>query len=117
MDIAILDCSVPAHMPDVLEMPYRPVLIGAGEPGEKGCDYRLGGLSCLAGDVVGVYSFDKPLAVGDRVVFSDMAIYTMVKNTTFNGVRLPSIFLYEPKEDSYECVRAFGYQDFKGRLS
>jgi carboxynorspermidine decarboxylase len=117
MDTAILDCSVPAHMPDVLEMPYRPVLISAGEEGEKSCDYRLGGLSCLAGDVVGVYSFDKPLRVGDRLVFSDMAIYTMVKNTTFNGVRLPAIFLYEPLVDSYECVRTFGYQDFKSRLS
>ncbi len=117
MDTAILDCSVPAHMPDVLEMPYRPELIGAGEEGDKPCAYRLGGLSCLAGDVVGVYSFDRPLAVGDRVVFSDMAIYTMVKNTTFNGVRLPSIYVYEPQGEGYECVRAFGYEDFKMRLS
>ena len=117
MDTAILDCSVPAHMPDVLEMPYRPELIGAGEEGHKPCAYRLGGLSCLAGDVVGVYSFDRPLAVGDRVVFSDMAIYTMVKNTTFNGVRLPSIYVYEPQGEVYERVRAFSYEDFKMRLS
>ncbi len=117
LDNAILDCSVPAHMPDVLEMPYRPVVIGAGEEGDKPCAYRLGGLSCLAGDVVGVYSFDQPLAEGDRLVFSDMAIYTMVKNTTFNGVRLPSIYVYEPQGDVYECVRAFGYEDFKMRLS
>lgn len=117
IDTAILDCSVPAHMPDVLEMPYRPVVIGAGDHGEKAHGYRLGGLSCLAGDVVGVYSFDQPLAIGDRLVFSDMAIYTMVKNTTFNGVRLPSIYLYEPEGERYECVRAFGYEDFKMRLS
>jgi len=114
---AIIDSSVPAHMPDVLEMPYRPHLIGAGENGEKPCPYRIGGLSCLAGDVAGIYSFDRPLAIGDRLVFSDMAIYTMVKNNTFNGVGLPAIYLYEPDDDSYECVRAFGYEDFKNRLS
>ncbi len=117
MDIAIIDGSVPAHMPDVLEMPYRPHIIGSGEAGEKAHSYRIGGLSCLAGDVAGSYSFDQPLAVGDRLIFSDMAIYTMVKNNTFNGVGLPSINLYEPEDDSYECVRSFGYEDFKNRLS
>ncbi len=117
MDIAIMDSSVPAHMPDVLEMPYRPHIIGSGAPNEKTYSYRIGGLSCLAGDVAGTYSFEKPLAVGDRLVFSDMAIYTMVKNNTFNGVGLPSIWLYEPDDDSYECVRSFGYEDFKSRLS
>lgn len=117
MAIAIIDSSVPAHMPDVLEMPYRPHIIGSGREGEKPYSYRIGGLSCLAGDVAGVYSFDQPLAVGSRLVFSDMAIYTMVKNNTFNGVGLPSIYLYEPEDDSYECVRSFGYEDFKHRLS
>lgn len=117
MEVAIIDSSVPAHMPDVLEMPYRPHIIGAGQEGEKAHSYRIGGLSCLAGDVAGIYSFDRPLAVGDPLVFSDMAIYTMVKNNTFNGVGLPAIFLYEPGDDSYECVRSFGYEDFKNRLS
>jgi carboxynorspermidine decarboxylase len=117
MDIAIMDSSVPAHMPDVLEMPYRPHIVGSGEAGEKNCSCRIGGLSCLAGDVAGIYSFDQPLAVGDRLIFTDMAIYTMVKNNTFNGVGLPSIYIYEPKNDSYECVRSFGYEEFKHRLS
>jgi carboxynorspermidine decarboxylase len=117
MPVAIIDSSVPAHMPDVLEMPYRPPIIGSGLEGEKAYSYRIGGLSCLAGDVAGVYSFDRPLAVGDPLVFSDMAIYTMVKNNTFNGVGLPAIYLYEPDDDSYECVRSFGYADFKNRLS
>ncbi len=117
MAVAILDTSVPAHMPDVLEMPYRPHIIGAGEEGERPYSYRLGGLSCLAGDVAGIYSFDQPLAVGDRLVFSDMAIYTMVKNTTFNGVGLPAIYLFEPADDHCQCVRSFDYEDFKNRLS
>jgi len=117
MQIAIIDASVPAHMPDVLEMPYRPYIIGSGEPHVKAYTCRIGGLSCLAGDVAGVYSFERSPAVGDRLVFSDMAIYTMVKNNTFNGVALPSIYLFEPEDDSYECVRTFGYQDFKNRLS
>lgn len=117
IDVAIMDASVSAHMPDVLEMPYRPHIIGSGEEGEKEYAYRVGGLSCLAGDVAGMYSFDQSLAVGDRLVFSDMVIYTMVKNNTFNGVGLPSIYLYEPENESYECVRSFGYEDFKNRLS
>ena len=115
--IAILDTSATAHMPDVLEMPYRPVIVGAGRPGEHAHPYRLGGLTCLAGDVIGDYSFPRPLAVGDKLVFADMAHYTMVKNTTFNGVRLPSIAVHDPATRSIEVVRRFGYPDYKNRLS
>lgn len=115
--IAILDTSATAHMPDVLEMPYRPVIVGAGRPGEHAHAYRLGGLTCLAGDVIGDYSFPRPLAVGDKLVFADMAHYTMVKNTTFNGVRLPSIAVHDPATRSIEVVRRFGYPDYKNRLS
>jgi carboxynorspermidine decarboxylase len=104
-------------MPDVLEMPYRPRIIGAAEPGAKPYTVRLGGLTCLAGDIIGDYSFDMPLKVGDRIVFEDMAHYTMVKTTTFNGVRLPSIVLFEPDENRLEVVRRFGYADYKNRLS
>ncbi|SHH85060.1 carboxynorspermidine decarboxylase [Desulfofustis glycolicus] len=117
IDIAIIDASVPAHMPDVLEMPYRPLIVGSGRLGEKAYTCRIGGLSCLAGDVAGEYSFDRPLVVGQKLVFTDMAIYTMVKTTTFNGVRLPSIIRYEPETKSLQVVREFGYEDFKGRLS
>lgn len=115
IDIAILDASAATHLPDVLEMPYRPEIPGAGEPGEKPYTYRLGGISCLAGDVIGDYSFDIPLTVGDKLVFTDMAHYTMVKTTTFNGVRLPSIALC--KEGKLNIIRTFGYEDFKSRLS
>lgn len=115
--IAILDTSATAHMPDVLEMPYRPVIVGAGRPGEHAHAYRLGGLTCLAGDVIGDYSFPRPLAVGDKLVFADMAHYTMVKNTTFNGVRLPNIAVHDPATRSVEVVRRFGYPDYKNRLS
>ena len=115
--IAILDTSATAHMPDVLEMPYRPRIRGASEPGKLAHSYRLGGLSCLAGDVLGAYSFTEPLQVGDRLVFEDMAHYTMVKNNTFNGVRLPSIALYDPRDDSYRVQREFGYEDYRNRLS
>lgn len=117
MPVAIIDGSVPAHMPDVLEMPYRPHIIGSGQPGEKPFTCRIGGLSCLAGDVAGEYSFDAPLVPGDRLVFTDMAIYTMVKTNTFNGVLLPSIVLYQPESDDLTLVRQFGYEDFKNRLS
>lgn len=117
VDIAILDASATCHMPDVLEMPYRPQIVGAGEPGEKPHLVRLGGPSCLAGDVIGDYSFDQPLRVGDRLVFMDMAHYTMVKNTTFNGVRLPSIATYDPEHRTLTVVRRFGYEDYAGRLS
>ena len=115
--IAILDTSATAHMPDVLEMPYRPGVRGAAEPEKLPFSYRLGGLSCLAGDMVGAYSFPEPLRVGDKLLFEDMAHYTMVKNTTFNGVRLPSIALYDPRDDSYRVQRSFRYEDYRNRLS
>ncbi len=115
--VAILDTSAAAHMPDVLEMPYRPEVAGAGLPGEKPFTYTLGGKSCLAGDVVGKYSFDAPLKSGDRIVFCDMAIYSMVKTNTFNGVPLPAIARYRPETDDLTVVREFGYEDFKTRLS
>ena len=117
MPLAILDTSATAHMPDVLEMPYRPVILGAGEPGEKAHTFRLGGLTCLSGDVIGDYSFDRPLAIGDKLVFLDMAHYTMVKNTTFNGVRLPSIAVHDPKTQEVTVVRRFGYREYRDRLS
>jgi carboxynorspermidine decarboxylase len=104
-------------MPDVLEMPYRPYVVGSGLPGEKAPPYRLGGVSCLAGDVAGDYSFDQPLSPGDRLVFTDMAIYSMVKTTTFNGVNLPALCLLEQGRSVPRVVRTFGYEDFKTRLS
>ena len=111
----ILNTSAACHMPDVIEMPYRPPVIGAGEAGEKAHTYTLAGPTCLAGDTIGTYSFDVPLNVGDRVVFGDMAIYTMVKNNTFNGMPLPNIIAVAPNGD-WEVVREFGYDDFKMRL-
>ncbi|MCX7715603.1 MAG: carboxynorspermidine decarboxylase [Clostridia bacterium] len=116
MDIAIMDTSAACHMPDVLEMPYRPFIIGSGAPNEKCHTYRLGGPTCLAGDIIGDYSFDKPLKIGDKLVFCDMAHYSMVKNNTFNGINLPSIMLYRENE-GLKLIRKFGYEDFKGRLS
>ena len=116
MEIAILDTSAACHMPDVLEMPYRPKIIDAGMPGELAYTYRLGGMTCLAGDVIGDYSFKQPLKPGDRLVFCDMAHYTMVKNNTFNGVNLPAIALYN-EADGIKIVRRFGYADFRNRLS
>ncbi len=116
LPIAILDTSAACHMPDVLEMPYRPPLLDAGKPGEKPHTFRLAGPTCLAGDVIGDYSFDQPLAVGDRLIFGDMAIYTMVKNNTFNGMGLPDILLWRA-DGEVELVRRFGYEDFKMRLS
>jgi carboxynorspermidine decarboxylase len=115
MPIAILDTSAACHMPDVLEMPYRPPLMGSGESGEKPYSYRLGSQTCLAGDSIGEYSFDEPLKVGDRLVFGDMAIYSMVKNNTFNGMPLPAIVLLRA-DGSTELLREFGYEDFRGRL-
>ena len=115
MPIAILDTSAACHMPDVLEMPYRPPLVGSGESGEKKYSYRLGSQTCLAGDVIGEYSFDEPLKIGDRLVFGDMAIYSMVKNNTFNGMPLPHILLLK-KDGSFGTLRSFGYEDFKERL-
>lgn len=116
MDLAILDASATCHMPDVLEMPYRPEIIGAGKPGERTHTYRLGGPTCLAGDVIGDYSFDRPLHVGDRLVFCDMAIYSMVKNNTFNGIALPAIATFN-ETDGLRIVRQFSYDNFKVRLS
>lgn len=115
MPIAILDTSAACHMPDVLEMPYRPPLKGSGELGELEYTYRLGSQTCLAGDVIGEYSFVTPLNVGDKLVFGDMAIYSMVKNNTFNGMPLPSIVLLK-KDGTTEILRKFGYDDFKNRL-
>jgi carboxynorspermidine decarboxylase len=115
--IAILDVSASCHMPDVLEMPYRPPLHRGYDPGEKPHTYRLAGPSCLAGDVIGDWSFEEPLGVGSRLAFLDQAHYTMVKNTTFNGVQLPAICTYEPETGELTVVRRFGYEDFKGRLS
>jgi carboxynorspermidine decarboxylase len=117
MDIAILDTSATAHMPDVLEMPYRPVIVDASEPGVRKRTYRLGGMTCLAGDVIGDYSFDRALAVGDKLVFLDMAHYTMVKTTAFNGVRLPSIATRDPATGAITVHRRFGYRDYRDRLS
>ncbi len=115
LDIAILDTSAEAHMPDVLAAPYRPAVAGAGKPGEKRYTYRLGGLTCLAGDVIGDYSFDARLRPGDRLAFLDMAHYSMVKTTTFNGLRLPSIALYA-NDRSVRIVRRFGYEAYAERL-
>ncbi len=115
--IAILDTSATCHMPDTLEMPYRAHIHGSGQPGEFAHTFRLGGLSCLAGDVMGDYSFPEPLQVGQRLVFDDMAHYTMVKTTTFNGVRLPALALYNSRTGSLRVVREFGYEDFRNRLS
>ncbi len=116
MKIAILDASAACHMPDVLEMPYRPNIIDAGEPGEFTYTYRLGGNTCLAGDVIGDYSFEKPLKPGDRLVFCDMVHYTMVKNNMFNGVNLPSIARYN-EEEGIKVVKRFKYEDYESRLS
>lgn len=116
IQILILDTSAACHMPDVLEMPYRPPLRESGMPGEKPFTYRLAGYSCLAGDVIGDYSFDRELNIGDRLIFEDMAIYSMVKNNTFNGIPLPSIY---GMDSDGECrrIRDFDYSDFKERLS
>lgn len=117
MEIAILDVSGTCHMPDVLEMPYRPGIKDGCDPGEQSFTYRLAGASCLAGDVIGDWSFARPLAAGDRLAFLDMAHYTMVKTTTFNGIQHPHICTFEPQTGELKVVRSFGYEDFKGRLS
>jgi carboxynorspermidine decarboxylase len=117
MEIAILDVSATCHMPDILEMPYRPGIAGGFDPGVQAHTYRLGGPSCLAGDVIGDWSFEHPLAAGDRLAFEDMAHYTMVKTTTFNGIRHPSICTYDPETGELKVVRSFTYEDFKVRLS
>ena len=116
MNIAILDTSAACHMPDVLEMPYRPEIINGGNPGEYEYTYRLGGPTCLAGDIIGDYSFKEPLKPGDKLVFCDMAHYSMVKNNTFNGINLPDIVKYS-EENGVEVIRKFEYEDFRNRLS
>ncbi len=116
IDILILDASAACHMPDVLEMPYRPPLYKGFAAGERAYTYRLSSMTCLAGDVIGDYSFDKQIHVGDKLIFEDMAIYTMVKNNTFNGMPLPDIVLLHTNGET-ELVRRFNYDDFKGRLS
>ncbi len=116
MHVAILDTSAEAHMPDTLAMPYRADVRGAGRSGEKKYTYRLGGNTCLAGDIMGDYSFDKPLKIGDRVIFEDQIHYTFVKNTTFNGIKLPSLVV-ERVDGSLEVVKEFGYKEYRDRLS
>ncbi len=117
MDIAILDTSAACHMPDVLEMPYTPIALGAyyGEDKEHCYKYRFGGPTCLAGDIIGDYEFEHPLKVGDRVIFTDMAIYSMVKTNTFNGMKLPAIAYQD--DEGIRIIKEFGYEDFKNRLS
>ncbi|MFV0465489.1 MAG: carboxynorspermidine decarboxylase [Lachnospiraceae bacterium] len=116
MKTAILDTSAACHMPDVIEMPYRPPLRNSGASGERSYTYRLAGPTCLAGDIIGDYSFDRPLKPGDLLEFEDMALYTMVKTNTFNGMKLPSIVIRD-KEKQLHLIRSFGYSDFKMRLS
>lgn len=117
IQVAILDTSFAAHMPDTLEMPYKPVIRGAYQEGVEGKPtYRMGGMTCLAGDFIGDYSFDKPLEIGDKIIFEDMIHYTMVKTTTFNGVNLPSIGIWQANEE-FKLIRSYGYESFKDRLS
>jgi carboxynorspermidine decarboxylase len=115
-DIAILDTSANAHMPDIIEMPYRPNIQGSAQAEEFKYTYRLGGITCLSGDIIGDYSFNQPLKIGQKLIFEDMAQYTMVKNTTFNGLRLPSIYVLR-ENGNLELIKHFGYSDFKSRLS
>ena len=114
-DILILDTSAACHMPDVLEMPYRPPLKDSGNPSEKKYNYRLGSQTCLSGDFIGEYSFDNRISIGDRLVFEDMAIYSMVKNNTFNGMPLPAIYLLK-SDENIEMLKKFGYENFKARI-
>lgn len=116
MKVAILDTSAACHMPDVIEMPYRPFIIESGKAGEKKYTYRLGGPTCLAGDIIGDYSFDNELKAGDKLIFTDMSHYSMVKNNTFNGINLPDICVYRENE-GFKVIKSFGYDDFKSRLS
>ena len=116
MNVAILDTSAEAHMPDTLAMPYRADVRGSGAAGEKKYTYRLGGNTCLAGDIMGDYSFDEPLEVGDKVIFEDQIHYTFVKNTTFNGIKLPSLAILR-KSGELDIVKEFGYKDYRNKLS
>ena len=113
----ILDTSATCHMPDTLEMPYRPDIRGAGAAGEHADTYRLGGMTCLAGDVIGEYSFAEPLSIGERLIFDDMSHYTMVKTSTFNGIALPAIAIWNSSTDALRIIRRFGFDDFRQRLS
>ena len=115
IDIVIVDTSATAHMPDVIEMPYRPHIINSGHINEKKNNYRIGGVTCLAGDIIGDYSFDIPLNIGDKLIFTDMAQYTSVKNTLFNGIKLPNI-IYLRKNNKLELIKEFTYHTFKDRL-
>tara|TARA_R110001592_G_scaffold175308_1_gene414336 strand:- start:22053 stop:23222 length:1170 start_codon:yes stop_codon:yes gene_type:complete len=117
MDLAILDTSATCHMPDTLEMPYRAEIFNSGEKDEKNHNYRLGGQTCLAGDVMGDYSFDTHLKIGQRLIFDDMAHYTMVKTSTFNGIGLPSLAVWNSKTDELRIIKQFAYEDFRNRLS
>jgi carboxynorspermidine decarboxylase len=114
MQIAILDTSAEAHMPDTLAMPYRAEIRGAAKAHERQYTYRLGGNTCLAGDIIGDYSFDKPLKIGDKLIFEDMIHYTIVKNTTFNGIKLPDLALLT-KDGNYKILKRFGYEEYKRR--
>ena len=116
MNLAILDTSAEAHMPDTLAMPYRAMIRDSAEANEKKYTYRLGGNTCLSGDIIGDYSFDEPLKIGDKIILEDQIHYTMVKTTTFNGIKLPSIVL-KTKENKYKIIRNFSYDDYKIRLS
>ena len=116
MNVAILDTSAEAHMPDTLAMPYRAMVRGSANALEKAHTYRLGGNTCLAGDIMGDYSFDKPLEIGDEIIFEDQIHYTFVKNTTFNGIKLPSLVI-KRKSGELDLIKEFGYEDYKGRLS
>ena len=116
MEILLMDTSASCHMPDVIEMPYRPFIFGSGMPGENKYTYRLGAPTCLAGDVIGAYSFDKPVKTGDKLIFTDMGHYSMVKTNTFNGINLPAIAAYTEK-NGLKVIKTFGYEDFKDRLS
>jgi len=117
MNLAILNTSATCHMPDTLEMPYRADILGAGSAGHYDNTYRLGGMTCLAGDVIGDYSFLRPLEIGQKIIFEDMAHYTMVKTSTFNGTKLPSIVLWNSQSDNITVVKEFSFDDFKQRLS
>ena len=117
MTIAIVDSSAETHMPDVLAMPYRPAIPRSGPPGKHQHTYRIGGISCLAGDIIGDYSFAAPLHTGDRLVFTDMALYSFVKNTTFNGVELPSLYRYSLARNILTLIKKFGYNDYRNRLA
>jgi carboxynorspermidine decarboxylase len=114
-NIAILDTSASCHMPDVLEVPYTPVVLGAGAPGVYAHGYILGGKTCMTGDVIGEFSFPEPLQVGSRIVFADMMQYSFVKNTTFNGTPRPDLAILE-EDGTYRVLRSFGYEDFRRSL-